>query len=118
MTSRFFTLLILFVLFLSCKKGTQSFWYNETVAETLFNNRVRTLSLYVDGEQIHTIYTGGFYSSPPDCEDGHFVFEDRMYRNETATHSYHIINNLGDTMWKGNFTTRESVCNGMQLVHY
>ncbi len=105
----------------SCKKekftGRQSFWYNESVADALYFEGVDNLTLYVDGEIVGTVNADEFYSSKPDCKDGHFVYEEKMYKKEISSHTYKIIDDFGDIIWQGDFKNKESVCNSIELTN-
>ncbi len=104
----------------SCKKekfiGTQSFWYRENVSESLYYDGIDKLTLYVDGELISTIDSDTYYTATPDCKEGLFIYKDNMYRNEVASHTYKITDEFGDTVWEGTFTTKESLCDAIELV--
>ncbi len=118
------TILLLGVICLtatSCKKekfiGRQSFWYGEDVAQALVDDDVEKLTLYVDGAVVGTIGSDIYYTAKPECKEGLFVYEDKMYRKEVATHNYKIVDEYGDTQWEGSFTTKESLCSDIELTN-
>lgn len=105
----------------ACKKekftGRQSFWYKEDVSDELILDNVESLTLYVDGTMVGTVNADEYYDSAPDCKEGHFVYEDKMYRNEVASHTYKVVDDLNYTVWEGSFSTKESLCEAIELVN-
>ncbi|MNJ84962.1 hypothetical protein D3C87_24260 [compost metagenome] len=107
---------LLGLFFTACKKekyhGYQSFWFDYMTSYDLMEfTDVSTLTLYVDGEFVSTVDVSEYKTSAPECKEGQFLYTDKMYRNESAEHSYKIVDQNNTVFWEGKFNTEESDCN-------
>ena len=99
---------VLVISFAACKKekytGSVSFWFSGMKAHNLQDGAdVTTLTFYVDDEFISTVDISDHltsFSAPEECNGGQFLYTDKMYRKETAKHSYKIVDQSNNVIWK------------------
>lgn len=102
--------------FTACKKekyeGTQSFWFDPMTSHNLRELAdVTTLTFYVDDEFVSTVDVLAYKMSTPACKEGQFLYTDKMYKKETAVHTFKIVDQNNHAFWHGKITTTESKCN-------
>ena len=105
--------------FTACKKekyeGHQSFWFSALTSANLNQMAdVSTLTLYIDEEFVSTVDISDYKTSAPACKEGQFLYTDKMYKKESAKHTYKIVDQTNQVFWHGTITTEAGACNIVQ----
>lgn len=111
---------LLSLFFTACKKekyeGSQSFWFNQLTSHDLMELAdVTTLTFYVDDEFVSTTPVTAYKTSTPACKEGQFLYVEKMYKKETAIHTFKVVDQNNYVFWNGKFKTEASKCNIAQL---
>jgi hypothetical protein len=106
--------------FAACKKekyeGSQSFWFSQMTSHNLMELAdVTTLTFYVDDEFVSTVDVTAYKTPTPACKEGQFLYVEKMYKKETATHTFKVMDQNNYIFWDGKFKTEASKCNLAQL---